>query len=328
MKFLKDMIAKKMSAIELDERAEEEWDDQDYADWEHVEDDDAVAEELLDEAPDPEEETEAVAFEPSEDALDDPDLSEMPEEDAEEPDQDDTTMKIWEMFNEEEDEAERDTPAAEAPVDADPDPESSSDLAREALKTMIGPPPVLEKVAIPSALTAKKAAAAQDAQPAERAGRVKTRMLGFHTPDNTAQQVFDRAKTRDAKDNGRFPVGWLVVIEGPGRGTPFALHYGVSNIGRAADQTVSLRFGDNSISRESHAVLAYDEDSNTFYIGHTGKANLVRLNGRPVLSTEEIANFDLIRIGETTLRFVGFCGPEFAWDMTDDEEDVVHAQAS
>ena len=55
-----------------------------------------------------------------------------------------------------------------------------------------------------------------------------------------------------------------------------------------------------------------------FYLGHGGKMNLVRLNGRPVLSTEELDSNDLIRIGETTLKFVAFCGPDFSWAGSDD----------
>ena len=54
-----------------------------------------------------------------------------------------------------------------------------------------------------------------------------------------------------------------------------------------------------------------------FFLGHGGKANLVRLNGRPVLSTEEIRSENTIRIGETTLRFVALCGRDFSWEMPD-----------
>lgn len=150
-------------------------------------------------------------------------------------------------------------------------------------------------------------------------------MLGFHSAEQAVTSVFDRADTKTASSYERFPVGWLVLIEGPGRGASFTLQYGVSNIGRGENQTIRLDFGDNSISRESHASIAYDEDLNSFFIGHGGKSNLVRLNGRPVLATEELSNADMIRIGETTLRFVGFCSPEFAWDLTEDEE-IAHAR--
>jgi pSer/pThr/pTyr-binding forkhead associated (FHA) protein len=76
---------------------------------------------------------------------------------------------------------------------------------------------------------------------------------------------------------------------------------------------VKLDFGDNSISRTNHAVVAYDDEQRKFFLGHGGKANIVRLNGKPVLSTEELAHNDIIRIGETTLRFLALCGPDFDW---------------
>ncbi len=326
MRFLKDMIAKKASLAEAEYYADPDVDEADHLGWADADDDASFADELMPtEAPVRPEASMPVASAPIQsDAL----LPDLPPDDPEEPDQDDMDVKIWEMFNEEDDQDEdEDKPdIPDVPV-AEDDGDSTGDLAREALKSMIGAPPVVEKSSPPVPTAPKASPAAQDAQPAARAGRVKTRMLGFHSPEKVVPQVFDRAKTKDNSAEGRFPVGWLVLIEGPGRGTSFPLHCGVSTIGRGTDQKVCLDFGDNSISRDSHAVLAYDDDSNAFYVGHTGKANLVRLNGRPVLATEEIANFDLIRIGETTLRFVGFCGPEFAWDMTDDEE-IAHAQAS
>ena len=76
-------------------------------------------------------------------------------------------------------------------------------------------------------------------------------------------------------------------------------------------------FGDTSISRNNHAAVAYDDEQGKFFLGHGGKSNLVRLNGRPVLSTEEMSNGDQIRIGETTLKFVALCGEEFTWKSTE-----------
>ncbi len=159
-----------------------------------------------------------------------------------------------------------------------------------------------------------------------RSGRVKTRILGFTAPAAASEDPFEKAggtaKLTDA--SASFPVGWLVVVDGPGRGAAFTIFDGVTQIGRGEDQTVRLNFGDNSISRENHAAIAYDNEQQTFFIGHGGKANLVRVNNRPVLSTEELQSDDTVRIGETTLRFVAFCGAKFSWDR---DEDVKHASA-
>lgn len=160
-----------------------------------------------------------------------------------------------------------------------------------------------------------------------RAGRVKTRLLGFEQSHGVADDPFDESKAVKSQVQANFPVGWIVIVEGPGRGTSFSLFDGVSHMGRGEDQAIKLDYGDNSISRSNHAAVAYDSESRTFFLGHGGKANLVRLNGKPVLSTEEMSNRDLIRIGETTLRFVGLCGKNFDWssDNQEEQEEQVNA---
>lgn len=147
-----------------------------------------------------------------------------------------------------------------------------------------------------------------------RSGRVKTRLLGFTAGALEHPDMFDTTKTTSESP---FPVGWLVVISELGRGASFALQDGVSKVGRGTDQTVSLNFGDNSISRDNHLSIAYDAEQNKFYIGHSGKSNLVRLNNKPLLSTEELHSRDQIRLGETTLRFIALCEDDFTWTMPD-----------
>lgn len=159
---------------------------------------------------------------------------------------------------------------------------------------------------------------------ASRAGRVKTRLLGFNPAQ--AEEMSPLSKNKVATEQGynQFPVGWLAIVEGPGRGATFALYSGITVIGRGEGQTLRLDFGDNSISRDNHAAVAFDPEQNSFFVGHGGKANLVRLNNQPVLSTEKLTAGDRIRIGETTLRFVPLCDAEFQWDLPT-TGDRVHA---
>jgi FHA domain len=143
-----------------------------------------------------------------------------------------------------------------------------------------------------------------------RSGRVKTRLLGFNPESLGLANPFEKAESRTSD---AFPVAWLVVVDGPGRGASYALHDGVSRIGRGDDQTVCLNFGDNSISRENHLSIAYDAEQNAFYIGQSGRSNIVRLNNKPLLSTEQVRNGDQIRVGETTLRLAALCSEDFSW---------------
>lgn len=202
----------------------------------------------------------------------------------------------------------------DADADKDDDNDLTSAIARAAT-TPEAAPPVRRPTPQPVA-----------ASPASRrAGRVKTRLLGFHDAEETGPDPF--AATRapaaaaepaespaQAAPAVSFPVGWIVVTKGPGRGASYELPSGVSQIGRGADQSVRLDFGDNSISRDNHAAIAFDDEQQKFFLGHGGKSNLVRLNGMPVLSTEALTHGDSIRIGETTLRFVALCGADFAWN--------------
>lgn len=158
----------------------------------------------------------------------------------------------------------------------------------------------------------------------KRAGRVKTRLLGFDNSTGLGTDPFEAGQAAATAAVVRFPVGWIVVVAGPGRGASFTLFNGVSAIGRGDDQPVKLDFGDNAISRSNHAVVAYDSEQRKFFLGHGGKANIVRLNGSPVLSTEELKNNDKIRIGETTLRFLALCDADFDWS---DEEGTLEDYA-
>jgi hypothetical protein len=127
---------------------------------------------------------------------------------------------------------------------------------------------------------------------------------------NQARTQYVREGTVDTPD----PVaGWIVVVKGPGRGDFRPVYVGMNSIGRAPGQRVRLDFGDETISREEHAFITYDDETRTFYLQHGGKSNLVRLGGKPVLAPTVLNPNDTFRIGNTTFRFVACCGPDFDW---------------
>jgi hypothetical protein len=108
-------------------------------------------------------------------------------------------------------------------------------------------------------------------------------------------------------------AGWVVVVKGPGRGGFRPVYVGMNSVGRDPSQRISLSFGDESISREEHAFITYDEEQRLFYLQHGGKPNIIRLGATPVLTPMELKANDLIRVGRTTLRFIPCCGPHFSW---------------
>lgn len=108
-------------------------------------------------------------------------------------------------------------------------------------------------------------------------------------------------------------VGWLAIVEGPGRGASLNIGYGNNRIGRAPTENVSLDFGDEEISRENHATITFDGRHRRFYILPGQGRNLVYVNEQPVMSPLELTGGEEILLGQTKLRFVPFCGKSFDW---------------
>ena len=148
----------------------------------------------------------------------------------------------------------------------------------------------------------------------------KTRLMGFDTSDGRVVDLFGEDKTTTETGRFQYPVGMVMVTKGPGVGEAFAIKSGMSQIGRGEDQAIRLDFGDMAISRENHAAIVYDPKEHTFLLGHGGKSNIVRLNGKPVVTTSDLKDGAEIEIGETRLRFVALCSTKFNWDMAETEE--------
>jgi hypothetical protein len=108
-------------------------------------------------------------------------------------------------------------------------------------------------------------------------------------------------------------VGWLAIVEGPGRGASLNIGYGNNRIGRAPTENVSLDFGDEEISRENHATITFDGRHRRFYLLPGQGRNLVYVNDQPVMSPQELSGGEEILLGQTKLRFVPFCSKSFDW---------------
>ena len=106
-------------------------------------------------------------------------------------------------------------------------------------------------------------------------------------------------------------VGWLVCVEGPMRGNDYHLHAGYNYIGREiGDVRIS---GDQQISRQNHAMIAFDDTDGVYYVGPSAGRNLLKVNGKTVLNAVELHSYDVISIGTTKLMFVPLCGEHFSW---------------
>lgn len=226
--------------------------------------------------------------------------------------------------------------AGRFPKLSDGAPEVLTQTANSAVVAKEGPTPAMniwemeEEPAAPAAppMPTPAREIAADAGARRRATRTKTRVLGFEPQPASVVPLFDEGRMEESIEPGdksgvvMYPTGWLVIKSGPGRGAAFPVMRGVSQIGRGSDQTIALDFGDMAISRQHHAAIAYDPMSHQFHLGHGGKSNLVRLNGKPLLSTNVVGDGDEIQIGETTLVLKVLCNADFNWSAVDSEGDA------
>ena len=109
-------------------------------------------------------------------------------------------------------------------------------------------------------------------------------------------------------------VGWLVCVEGKEKGKDYRIYGKNNTIGRDERSDICLK-GDNAISRENHAKLAYDHKHNNFHIIPADGANPVYLNDEPVYVPQKLTTNDILEIGELKLMFIPFCNDKFKWEQ-------------
>lgn len=129
--------------------------------------------------------------------------------------------------------------------------------------------------------------------------------LGKTRPEMGATQpeqlpAFDARKTVPLSTIRRAPVvGWVVALDGAQKGEDFRLREGKNAIGSAEGLEVTLR--DQAVSSK-HASIGYREGK--FVITDLDSTNGTFLNGETApLARTELKDNDLIRVGETTLKF-------------------------
>lgn len=107
-------------------------------------------------------------------------------------------------------------------------------------------------------------------------------------------------------------VGWLACVAGPERGKSYELFAKINTIGRNSENDVSIQ-SDDTISRKSHARIAYDPKHNDFRLIPDESTNNVYLNDEPIYTPTIITAYNLIEIGKSKLVFVPLCSEYFRW---------------
>jgi len=117
----------------------------------------------------------------------------------------------------------------------------------------------------------------------------------------------------DAQPTGIDPVvGWLVCIDGPEKGRDYRLRSERNFLGRSSSMDICIS-GDESVSREKHAVLTFEPKKRVFWL-HPGDASgLVYLNEEMVHSPVELKADDVIEAGKTKLILVPLLSAKAQW---------------
>ena len=98
------------------------------------------------------------------------------------------------------------------------------------------------------------------------------------------------------------------------RGSDFRLKGKINTIGRDPSNDVCIH-GDESVSRENHASLAYDPKHNRFYVFRgTGSSSEIYLNDEPVYTQTQVKAHDVIECGDCKLLFIPLCDEHFHWN--------------
>lgn len=108
-------------------------------------------------------------------------------------------------------------------------------------------------------------------------------------------------------------VGWLVCVEGEQKGRDFRILGGMNSLGRSERMDICLR-GDNTVSKENHARIAYDPKHNGCRLIPSEKSTNIYINDNPVYTSEKLTNMDRVDIGESRFIYISFCDDIYSWD--------------
>ena len=107
-------------------------------------------------------------------------------------------------------------------------------------------------------------------------------------------------------------VGWLVCIDGPGKGKDIRICAGMNTIGRSRGQDICLE-DDPYIALEKHARLSFSAETCSFMLFPGDGHSLVILNGDELTAPKPLRKLDRITLGASLLLFVPLCGDGFDW---------------
>ena len=104
----------------------------------------------------------------------------------------------------------------------------------------------------------------------------------------------------------------FTIPKGPDRGRDYRLRTAKNFIGRAPEMDICIA-NDEAVSRSKHAAVAFEPEQKKFWLLPGDAQGLVYLNGDVVHTPTELDTDDVVKVGQTSLMFVPFCGERFQW---------------
>ena len=95
-------------------------------------------------------------------------------------------------------------------------------------------------------------------------------------------------------------AGWLVCVEGASRGRDYRIVSGKNMVGREYSMPICIQ-GDETISRENHCSVIYDDKHNHFYL--MPEKNTVSMNNKLLSGPVELNTGDEFIIGNSKFVF-------------------------
>ena len=108
-------------------------------------------------------------------------------------------------------------------------------------------------------------------------------------------------------------VGWLVCMAGPNIGRDYRICAGSNSIGRGASNRIHVT-GDDSISRDKHAMVIYEPTHRSFFLKPGDSSGLTYLNGEYIAESVSLSSGDMIGLGQSQFMFVPLCWEKFGWE--------------
>lgn len=174
--------------------------------------------------------------------------------------------------------------------------------------------------ALPDYADATEALSSSSLQQAVQNAAANAPVASPPVQSGAAPSVADDSKTVGffSKSIGLEPVvGWLVCVDGSCKGKDFRLKSGRNFIGRSTQMDVAVT-GDNTVSRDRHAVVVYEPKNHMFLVQPGDSKELCYLNEEVVLTPQAIKINDVITVGSTKLMFFPCCSQAFNWNQPEE----------